>query len=128
MGDAHRHFGNSYGSRDEHWSAIEYYTRAVEIDPVYAEAYYSRGVIYWREVGNHYRAIQDLARALELDPTRAEAYFNRAMAYQARNEIERAIADLERYLEEGQNTYWLASARRQLDELYKDSNIENPGA
>ena len=117
LGDVHRHFGNLYGSREEHWAAIENYTRAVALDPGYTQAYYRRGVIYWREIGNHQRAIEDLTRVLELDPACAEAYFNRAMAYQARREFERAITDLERYLAEGHDVYWIDSARRQLIEL-----------
>ncbi|MBN1659956.1 MAG: tetratricopeptide repeat protein [Anaerolineae bacterium] len=117
LADVHRHYGNLYGSRDEYWAAIENYTRAVELDPAYAQVYYSRGLIYWREVGNHYRAIEDLTRVIEIDPSRAEAYFNRAMAYQARHETEHAIADLEHYLAEGQDEYWIESASRQLVEL-----------
>jgi len=117
LADAHRHFGNSYGDLQEHWAAIENYTRAAALDPTYALAYYSRGVLYWREIGNHYRAIQDLTRVLELVPTWAEAYFNRAMAYKLRSEPEKAIADLECYLACGRDPFWLEMARRQLAEL-----------
>ncbi|MGD8397413.1 MAG: tetratricopeptide repeat protein [Anaerolineae bacterium] len=129
VGDTHRHFGNQYGNRDEHWAAIENYTRAVELDPGYAQAYYSRGVIYWREIGNHYRAIQDLTRVIELDPSCAQAHFNRAIAHQLRHDLDLAIADLEHYLSVGQDEYWLASARRQLVELRaantSDAHIEH---
>ena len=40
LADAHRHFGNLYGNRQDHWLAIENYTRAVLHDPAYAQAYY----------------------------------------------------------------------------------------
>lgn len=122
LADAHRHFGNSYGDLQEHWAAIENYTRAAALDPTYAQVYYSRGVLYWREIGNHYRAIQDLTRVLELAPTWAEAYFNRAMAYKLHNEPEKAIVDLECYLTCGRDPFWLEMARRQLAELSEEAD------
>ncbi len=33
----------------------------------------SRGVLYWREIGNYVRAIQDLTRTLELEPARDQS-------------------------------------------------------
>jgi tetratricopeptide (TPR) repeat protein len=113
-GQAHRHFGNTNTDLAEHELAVDDFSRAIELDPDYAEAYFSRGVLYWREVRNAYRAIRDMTRVLELAPHRAEALFNRAMAHQMRGDHELAIADLERYLVEGSNPYWLESAARQL--------------
>jgi tetratricopeptide (TPR) repeat protein len=117
LADAHRHFGNLYGNMQEHWAAVENYTRAIVLDPAYVEAYYCRGILYWREIGNYYRAIQDLSRVLELDPGRADAYFNRGVAYSLHQDREQAIADMERYLVEGTDPFWLDSARRQLAEM-----------
>jgi tetratricopeptide (TPR) repeat protein len=119
LADAHRHFGNLHADQSEHWAAVGNYTRASLLDPTYTDVYFSRGVLYWREIGNQDRAIQDLSRVLELDPSWADAYFNRALAYRLHNEPEKAVADLERYLEEGRDEYWLESARRQLAELYE---------
>jgi tetratricopeptide (TPR) repeat protein len=120
LADAHRHFGNLYGNQMEHQSAVENYTRATNRDPTYAQAYYSRGVLYWREIGNHQQAIQDLTRVLELAPSWSEAYFNRGMAYKLHNEIDRALTDFERYLLEGSDIFWLESAERQVSELRED--------
>jgi tetratricopeptide (TPR) repeat protein len=117
LADAHRHFGNLYGNQLEHWAAVENYTRATTLDPTNIEAYYSRGVLYWREIGNHYRAIQDLTRVLELAPWRAEAYFNRGMAHKLHNESEQAMADFQKYLDEGTDEFWLEAAQRQIDEI-----------
>jgi tetratricopeptide (TPR) repeat protein len=124
LADAHRHFGNIYGDQTEHWAAVENYTRATVLDPAYAQAYYSRGVLYWREIGNYYRAIQDLTRVLELVPSWAEAHFNRAMAYRLRNEPDKAIADFEHYLAQGQDTFWLESAQRQILELRRQHTAQ----
>ena len=113
-GATHRHWGNMGADRAEHELAVGDFTRAIELDSGYAEAYFSRGVLYWRELRNAYRAIRDMTRVLELAPTWAEALFNRAMAYQIRGDHEQAIADLEQYLAEGHNPYWRDSAERQL--------------
>ena len=120
LADAHRHFGNQYSNRQEYRAAVGNYSRAIRLDPGYAEALYSRGVLYWREMGQYDSAIQDLTRVLELEPTRTLAYFNRALAYKMQNEPGKATADFERYLAEGEDGFWLESARRQLAELTDD--------
>lgn len=117
VADAHRHFGNQYANQMEHWSAVENYTRAILLDPGYALCYYSRGILYWREIGNYYRAIQDLTRALELSASFPQAHFNRGMAHKLRNEPEKALADFDRYLAVGCDEFWLDAARRQIAEL-----------
>ena len=124
QGDAHRHSGNKYGDLQEYWAAVEDYTRATVLEPGYAEPYYCRGVLHWREIGNYYRAIQDLSRFLELDPTRAEAYFNRGMAYKLHKQTDKAISDFEQYLAMGKDSYWLEAAGRQLAELRNEPGWE----
>ena len=109
--------GNAYGNQQEHRAAVGNYTRAIALDPAYTYAYYSRGVLRWRELGEYEAAIEDLSRVIELDPSWAEAFFNRALAYKMNGRYEDAIADLQRYLEEGSDQFWLDSARRQLEEL-----------
>lgn len=121
LADAHRHMGNLYANPQEHRAAVGNYTRAIVLDPTYSQALFSRGLIYWRELHDYDRAIEDLTRVLELDPRWAEAYFNRAIAYRMRGEPERAIADLERYMAEGSEPFWLESAVRQLEELRADA-------
>jgi len=109
--------GNAYSNVQEHRAAVRNYTRAISLDPVYTYAYFSRGVLRWRELGEYEGAIEDLSRVLELDPAWAEAYFNRALAYKMSMCYEEAIGDLERYVAKGSDPFWLESARRQLQEL-----------
>jgi tetratricopeptide (TPR) repeat protein len=123
LADAHRHFGNQYASQAEHWAAIENYTRATVLDPDYTQAYYNRGVLYWREIGNHYRAVQDLTRVLELAPDWAAAYFNRGMAHKLRNEPDQALADFERYLAASEDDFWQGAAQRQIAEIQETWNL-----
>jgi len=116
-GANHRHLGNSYADLDEYDLAVRDFSKAIALDPSYAEAYYNRGVLYWREFGNYYRAIRDLTRVIELAPHWAEAHFNRGLAYKLRGDHERAIADFRRYLQIGRDAFWLGAAERQLREL-----------
>jgi tetratricopeptide (TPR) repeat protein len=113
-GSTHRHFGNTNTDLAEHELAVNDFSRAIELDPDYTAAYFSRGVLYWRELRNAYRAIRDMTRVLELAPDWAEALFNRAIAHQMRGDHEQAIADLELYLVTGHDPYWRESAERQL--------------
>ncbi len=121
LADAHRHFGNMYGNAQEHRAAVGHYTRAILLDPTYGQAFFSRGLVYWRELREYDRAIDDLTRVLELEPGWAEAYFNRAIAFRLRGEPGKAVEDLEHYLARGSDEFWLASAERQLAELRREA-------
>lgn len=66
---------------DENYSmAIEYLTKAIELNPNLASAYYSRGWTYYRQ-GNLTQANMDYNKAIELNPDLAGSYYNRGSAY-----------------------------------------------
>lgn len=109
--------GNAYSNRQEHRAAVGSYTRAIILDPAYTYCYFSRGVLRWRELGEYEEAIKDFSTVLELDSRWADALFNRALAFKMSMQYDRAIADFERYLQEGTDEFWLEATRRQLDEL-----------
>ena len=115
--------GNAYGNRQEHRAAVGNYTRAIVLDPAYTYAYFSRGVLRWRELGEYEAAIEDLSRVIELDPAWAEAFFNRAIAYKMNGQYENAVADFQHYLEVGSDQFWLESSQRQLAELGDSMDI-----
>jgi len=117
VADAQRHMGNAYSNRQEHRAAVANYTRAIVLDPTYAYCYFSRGVLRWRELGEYEEAIRDFSTVLELKPDWADALFNRALAFKMSTQFEKAVADFERYLEQGTDEFWLEATRRQLDEL-----------
>ena len=110
----HRHWGNLGSGRIAYEQAIDRLTRAIEIDPLFADAYLQRGILYWREIQNYYRATRDLTRVIELDPDRTEAVFNRAIAYQLRGDLDHAIEDFQRFLEIDADSSWRESAQVQL--------------
>jgi tetratricopeptide (TPR) repeat protein len=78
--------------------AVGDYTRAVELDPLYAKAHNNRGNAYVA-LGDHASAVDDYNTALQLDPTLALVYFNRGLLRYRLGEHEEAVADLETYLD-----------------------------
>lgn len=116
-GAAHRHLGNARGDTWEHWAAVEDFTRALTLDPTFAQAYLDRGILYWRELNHPRKAIQDLTMALTLDPQLHEARFNRGIAHQQLGEIAEALADFRAYLEHGTHPHWREYAQQMLHEL-----------
>ncbi len=67
-------------------------TGYITLDPGYANAYTSRGVLY-TDSGAYVTAIIDHGRAIEIDPDFAEAYYNRAIAYLGISAFEDAVSD-----------------------------------
>ena len=92
--------------------AIADYTRAIDLNADYAEAYYNRGLVRaalgqdeavrgdLEAAESHYnRAIADYTKVLELEPRDADAYFIRGFAKKANRDYEAAIADYTRATE-----------------------------
>ena len=71
--------------------AIAGYTRAIELDKNYADAYNNRGVAYMSQQ-NWAAAIADFTRSLEIAPSDL-AYNNRGNIYFSQRKTEEAIAD-----------------------------------
>src|SRR4030043_342220 len=64
----------------------------LEINPRFAEAYYSRGNAYHLK-GQYDLAIANFKKALEINPRYAEAYNNRGSAYDSKGQYDLAIAN-----------------------------------
>jgi tetratricopeptide (TPR) repeat protein len=71
--------------------AIAAYTRAIELDKKYADAYNNRGVAYLSQ-RDYAAAAADFSRSIELAPSDA-AYNNRGSIYFSQEKIEESIAD-----------------------------------
>ncbi len=90
---AHFNRGINYIQQEKYDLALAQFTRAIELDPDYSEAYLGRGMIYtireqWRP------AFQDLNTAIRLNPRAAYAYHFRGYVHLAFNQRQNAIADL----------------------------------
>lgn len=71
--------------------AIVAYTRAIELDPEFADAYNNRGAAYL-SLKDIAAAVRDFTRSIELAPS-ANAHNNRGSIYFSQQKYEEAIAD-----------------------------------
>jgi tetratricopeptide (TPR) repeat protein len=72
--------------------AIAAYTRALELDKNYPDAYNNRGVAYLSQ-RDYAAAVADFSRSIELAPSEAAAYNNRGSIYFSQAKFEESIAD-----------------------------------
>ena len=68
------------------------FTKAIEINPNYAEAYHERGLAY-DAIGEYDRAISDYNKAIEINPKYEKAYNHRRLAKSAKGRNDRAISE-----------------------------------
>ena len=71
---------NDSYKKGEYDRAIADYTKALEINSHYTDAYYNRGNA-WADRSEYDQAIADYTKALELAPHYADAYFNRGIMW-----------------------------------------------
>jgi len=83
----------SFSKQGEDEKAIEAYTKAIEVDPLYGQPYFNRGSIYadHRELE---KALADFNKGLELDPTNPLGYSNRAQVYIELEKLDEALKDI----------------------------------
>ena len=79
-------------------SAIRAFDKAIQLNPTFSVAYYSRGYVYG-ELGQHERAIQDFGKAIQLDPGYVPAYNNRGSIYGKMGQYQRAIQDYDKAIQ-----------------------------
>ncbi len=118
--------GFSWYKKGDYDEAIFDYTKAIELNPRYAEAYYNRGIAF-DDKGDYDRAIFDYTKAIELNPRYAEAYVNRGIAYGSKGQLDQAISNFNAAIEidpKGANAYYnrgLAHRRKgQYDQAISD--------
>jgi tetratricopeptide (TPR) repeat protein len=72
---------------------ITNFSKAIELNPTYREAYEARGVVYLRDKKDYNRAIADFTKAIDLGPRDAKTYNFRGLAYDARSDYDQAVTD-----------------------------------
>ena len=95
-------------------AGIRAFDRSLRLWPGFAQAYYRRGLIRGRELGDQPGALGDMARAIELAPGWADPYLQRGLFERFHGDQRAAIADLEHYLALGSDSFWRGEAERQL--------------
>ncbi|MBL7179917.1 MAG: tetratricopeptide repeat protein [Desulfobacterales bacterium] len=74
---------------------IEYFTKALQLDPGLADAYEKRAVHYYFQ-GRLDNAIEDYTKVIKLKPQAADAYRMRGMAYLKKGHGEGMMAEIKR--------------------------------
>jgi tetratricopeptide (TPR) repeat protein len=77
---------------------IEFFTKALELDPKLAAAYEQRGLLYYFQ-GKYDKVIQDYQTYLDLAPEKAEAYRMLGLGYLKNGDYEPAITHFTRAIE-----------------------------
>ena len=90
--------GYKSGMSGNYTDAAKAFSKAIELNPKLADAYYNRGTAY-SNIGNYQQAIKDYSKAIELNPQLAEAYNNRGTAYGKLGNQQQAINDYNKAIE-----------------------------
>ena len=99
---AEEHFyqGLEYTKQGNNNSAIDEFSKAIEIDPTYHFAYYNRALAYYR-IGNLNSSLTDYNKAIELQPDNVYWIIERGFLHINLGNREEAIIDLEKAQELG---------------------------
>lgn len=84
--------GYCYDQIEDHANAVEYFTKAIEIEPTVAEYYLYRGETK-RKMGQREGAIEDYGKTIELEPMNSYAYAQRGWVKEMQGDYEGAVDD-----------------------------------
>ena len=90
-------FAQAIAEKDLH-KAIELYSKAIELNSYFAEAYSNRGYAKYL-LGEEENALQDYDKAIELNPNLSEAYNNRGNAKESLGDKNGALEDFDKAIE-----------------------------
>lgn len=89
--------------------AIEYFSKAIELNDKSSDYYYYRGYAYM-DKEDYKKALADMNKAIELDAKNELAYFERSNIYYETQDFTKQIADLDKAIElnpkNGKYYYW----------------------
>ena len=83
-----------YSGQGRTVDSIALYSEAIELDPLFVNAYFDRAVDHYA-MTRYEQARLDYDRVIELDPSIAKAFLNRGRCYQKLGQHEKAIADFD---------------------------------
>ena len=95
-------FGLQQQSNLNYSEAIEFYTKALEIDSNYIPAFINRGNVYF-EQKEYSKALLDVNTVLKLDSNFTIAYNNRGLIYKFQNKFNEAIIDYDKAINLNKN-------------------------
>ncbi|HYA87229.1 MAG TPA: tetratricopeptide repeat protein [Nitrospirota bacterium] len=92
---AFKNRGLYFHERGQFDRAIEDYSKAIDLDPLFVGAYNNRGLDFVR-TGQLSEAFLDFNKAVTLNPDYYAAYVNRGLAFDKAGQLERAIVDYDK--------------------------------
>jgi Flp pilus assembly protein TadD len=90
--------GHSLLSSGNHRDAVNAFSRAIELKPNFADAYYLRGVAY-DKLGNYLQAMTDYDKAIEINPYPTMPYLSRGIAFERLGDYLQAIKNYDKAIE-----------------------------
>jgi tetratricopeptide (TPR) repeat protein len=90
--DMNFYVGVAYQQKKDTNVAIDYYTRAISINPNVASYYQNRAILY-SDKKQHTLAFLDYNKAIELKPKDSSAYYSRGTAYSELEQNDKALKD-----------------------------------
>lgn len=105
------------------YKKIDYFTKAIELDPGLTEAYEKRGMLYYFQE-NYPETIQDFQKVAYLKPFNSETYVMLGLAFMKQGNLDEAIANLSRAIEldaQGAGAYSHRSEAFRLNGMIEES-------
>jgi serine/threonine protein kinase len=114
-------YGSECYKKKDYDGAIQNYSKAIELNPRYAEAYSDRGNSYYMK-DDYDQAFTDYNKAIELNPQLAHAYLNRGDIYYGEKEYDQALLDYNRAIQVNPQ---YAAAYYKRGEFYFNAYLKN---
>lgn len=108
--------GLVYHGQKEYDRAIENYTKVIELNPDYADAYYNRGTVY-RDKGEVDLAFVDYNRVIERNPSYVDISYNCGLIYGDKQRVKERFLQEKNVSYNGDSTY---GNKRDLDHAIAD--------
>jgi len=106
--------------------AIELYSKAIQLNPYYDEAYYWRASVKYT-LKQYREAIGDYSKAIEYNPRYEEAYYYRALSHYELGSIRESLPDFTKAIELNPDVasmhYWRGQARYKLNQ-YNEAIVD----
>lgn len=124
---------------DNNYDALQYFTKAIEINPTNDIYYFNRFTVYYKQKKDYEKALEDISYAIRNRPDQGDYYQRRALVYMNQKEWKKAVTDWDLALNlTGEDRYslklrgncktWLedfTGACRDWTEAYKLSNYSD---
>ena len=120
--------GVIYSDKDDLQLAVEYYNKALDIEPDNSQLWFNLGVLYFQRLKDNDKAIDAFKRAVELQPEDKDAFVNLSIALIMANRFDEAVEKLSVFVEEypeectGWDLYSQALLRKGLRKQALDAN------